>query len=360
MHRIVVGAVVAVVSVATSSRPSDAQSVTHCAPTGGHTEDSREQHGGELVRWRASWSGGNCRVDLNATGDVKFNSTFTDITRIGSGGHFDLTTKDGSTTRRLLLRDNGGALERRWWINASERPWDDEGRRWLADFLVDIDRMSASGIDYRYPSLIAAGGARAVLDESEKMYDDYARSAYLRRAVDDGRLSDAEYQRVVTIVGKQLSSDYEKSRVLRAVSEHASLDNEAMRRSYLDVVDRMTSDYERSRVLQTIFMKSSMSRDLAVGAIRAAHSFTSDYERSRVLLAAIENKGLDVNDAIPVLEAVTRSTSDYEKSRVMLAVASRWPLNGDARKAYLRAADTIHSDYENRRVLAALVRQEAR
>jgi hypothetical protein len=362
MIRTVIGVAAVLASLSgLGARVAAAQANTRCAPSRGNTESSREEQNGELKRWRASWSGDNCRVDLRAIGDVKFNSDFSDITSVASGGSFDLTTTDGSTTRRLTLRRDGrDALERRWVVNGKERAWDDEGHRWLAAFLIDIDRTSGAGIDYRFPSLVAAGGTRAVLDEVEKMYGDYPRSLYLRRAIDTGKLNDSEYQRAVAIVGKDFTSDYEMSRVLRDVSEHASLDNDTMRHAYLAVVDRMTSDYECSRVLQTVFMKSSMSRELASGAIRAARSFTSDYERSRVLLAAIENKALDADDATTVLETVTRSTSDYEKSRVMLAVASRWTLNGDARKAYLRAADTIHSDYENRRVLAALVRQEAR
>jgi hypothetical protein len=331
-----------------------------CQRNGRSSESSHEQHNNDLITWRIRWSDDDCSIELRATGDLKFNADFTDIISVANGGSVDLTEVDGNTTRRLRLRPDGRGMTRTYSVNGREQAWDDNARRWLADLLIDFDRRSAIGVDYRFPLLFGQGGARAVLDETEKMTGDYARSVYLRRLVDTQRLSDAEYQRVVEVTARTMSSDYEMSRVLRSVADRTSLDNEAMRTSYIAAVKRMSSDYERSRVLQTIFAKSTISHEVAAAAVRAAGTFSSDYERSRVLLAAIESKALSLDDVIPVLETVARSSSDYEKARVMLAVASRWTLSGDARKSYLRTADTIRSDYENRRVLSALVKQEAR
>ena len=352
-------------AAALSFYPAPAEaSPTHalmlCQRSGRSSESSHEQHNNDLVTWRVRWADDDCSIELRATGDLKFNAEFTDIISVSNGGSVDLTEIDGNNVRRLRLRPEGRGLSRTYSVNGRDQPWDDSARHWLADLLIEFDRRSAVGVDYRFPLLFGQGGARAILDETEKMTGDYARSVYLRRLVDTQKLTDAEYQRVVDVAARNMSSDYEMSRVLRSVADHASLDNEAMRTSYIAAVKRMSSDYERSRVLQTIFAKSSISHEVAAAAVRAAGTFSSDYERSRVLLAAIESKALAVDDVIPVLETVARTSSDYEKARVMLAVASRWTLSGDARKMYLRTADTIRSDYENRRVLSALVKQEAR
>lgn len=324
-------------------------------------ETSAQQRDNDLLRWRVRWSGGNCRIDLVATGELRFNNEFTDITAISSDGTLDLVDVDGSTTRRLAMRsDRSNNLVRTYYVNDREQPWDDAGKRWLASLLIGLDRMSGIGIDYRFPTLLAGGGPLAVLDESEKMESDYARSLYLGRLVDRERLNDAEYQRVLDIASREMRSDYETSRVLRGVADHVSFNNDAVRVSYLAAVSRMSSDYERSRCLQAVFAKSSVSHEMARGAVRAASDFSSDYERSRVLLAALESKAISGDDFIPVIETTMRSRSDYEKSRVLRAVAEKGAMSSDARKAYLRAADTIRSDYENRRVLSALVKQETR
>ena len=305
---------------------SQAVAGTVCRRKGGLGGTWHTESDGRNVRWLAHWAGDDCRFDLRATGDVKFNSDFTDIASVANGGTFELTDVQGNTTRRLTMRPDGsGRLVRSYSVNGRDQAWDDQGQRWLAEVLVELDRMSGVGIDYRYGSLFAHGGARAVIDEAEKMTGDYPRGMYLRRLVDSATLTDGEYQRVVGAASRDMSSDY-----------------------------------ERSRVLQTVLAKSPSSREVARSAARAAGTFSSDYERSRVLLAAIDSKALEGDDVISVIETVARSSSDYEKARVLLAVAARWTLTADSRKAYLRAADTIRSDYENRRVLSALVKQEAR
>jgi hypothetical protein len=324
-------------------------------------ENSHEQHDNDLIRWRARWSGDNCRIDLIATGEIRFNSDFTDIASITNDGTLDLLDVDGSTSRRLTMRpDRSGRLTRIYYVNDREQPWDDAAQRWLAALLVDLDRMTGIGIDYRFPTLFASGGPRAILDESEKMSSDYARGLYLRRLLERQKLSDAEYQRVLDITARLTRSDYETSRVLRAVAERASFDSDAMRTAYLSGISHMSSDYERSRSLQAILTKSPVSKEMAYGAVRAAANLSSDFERSRVLLAAIESRTLSGDDLIPVIETAARSRSDFEKSRVLLAVAGKGTMSADARKAYLRASDTIRSDFENRRVLSALVKQETR
>lgn len=323
-------------------------------------ENWHESNDGRAAQWRAHWSGDDCTIDLRATGDVKFNRDFTDIVAITDNGSLDITTIIGDQTRKITMRANGNELTRSWAVNGRQQPWDAAAQRWLADFLVELDRMSAIGVDYRFPALFAQGGVRAILDETEKMTGDYARSVYLRRLIDTDKLTDADYQRVVVVAARDIHSDYEMSRILRGVAEHSSLDNDTMRKSYLDAVAKMTSDYERSRVLQTVFAKSAITHEVAHAAVYAAGTFHSDYERSRVLLAAIGSKALDISDVVPIIEITAMSTSDYEKSRVLLAVAGQWKLDANARRAYLKAAETIRSDYENRRVLAELVRQEAR
>jgi hypothetical protein len=313
-----------------------------------------------LVRWRARWSGADCSIDIRASGDLKFNDDFTDIISVARGGFVEVSEVQGSSLRRMTLRMDGGRIDRTWTVNGREQPWDDVGRRWLADLLIDLDRHSAMGVDVRFPKIFAQGGANAIIAEAEKMESDYAMSVYLRRLIDTPPLNDGEYERVVTLASRSIDSDYEMSRILRSVADRSSLQGETMRAGYLRAVDKMSSDYERSRVLQTILAKASTSHEVGAAAIRTAANLKSDYERSQVLLAAINNKSLGAPDVIPILETIVKSRSDYEKARVMLAVAARWPLDGDARKVYLRAADTIRSDYENRRVLTALVNQEPR
>src|SRR4051812_6280826 len=181
---------------ASSTRAAMTSAQETCRRSGGSSSNSHEQRDGELIRWRAHWSGDDCSIDLRSTGDLRFNSDFTDIVSISSGGTFEITETQGSTARRLTIRsEGGGRTSRTFAVNGQQRPWDSDAARWFADLLIELDRMTAVGVDYRYPALYGRGGASAVIAEAEKMYGDYARSVYLRRLVDSASLSNAEYER---------------------------------------------------------------------------------------------------------------------------------------------------------------------
>ena len=72
-------------------------------------------------------------VDIEElVGKVRFESDFSDVQGVPPGGSFILTESDAVTTRRIEIRsDDAGRLTRKFTVDGVERPWDDEGRRWL-------------------------------------------------------------------------------------------------------------------------------------------------------------------------------------------------------------------------------------
>src|SRR3954454_3097516 len=94
---------------AAAAVPSESLQQERLCRRDGHSsvENTHEQHNGELIRWRARWSGEDCSIDLRATGELKFNADFTDIVSIANGGSLDITDVDGNTTHRLSLRPDG-------------------------------------------------------------------------------------------------------------------------------------------------------------------------------------------------------------------------------------------------------------
>src|SRR5690242_15096022 len=103
--RSVVAPLIASLAVALISAPSaSALQTAECQRNARSIENSHEQHDNDLIRWRARWSGDNCRIDLIATGEIRFISDFTDITSITNDGTLDLLDVDGSTSRRLTMR----------------------------------------------------------------------------------------------------------------------------------------------------------------------------------------------------------------------------------------------------------------
>src|SRR4029079_2419527 len=94
------------IAVARAGSPTSSERVL-CRRDGHSVENSHEQHTNDLILWRVRWAGDDCSIDLRATGDVKFNSDFTDVVSVTNGGSLDVTDVDGNTTRRLRMRPDG-------------------------------------------------------------------------------------------------------------------------------------------------------------------------------------------------------------------------------------------------------------
>src|SRR6185295_194993 len=145
---------------------------------------------------RRSWTirlrGSECDVDFRLEGDVTFNDDFTDIATLSSGGFVRLDVTQRGVRRQLEINSNRGTLERTWRVDGRVQPYDAAARAWFADFLIELDRRTAVGVDQQLPKLLRDGGVDGVLRETGMMRSDYARSIYYSKLTKAARLSNTD------------------------------------------------------------------------------------------------------------------------------------------------------------------------
>jgi hypothetical protein len=336
--------------------------------------------------WIVKWSRGDCSINLNSEGTVKFNPDFTSIVSISNGGFVDLTTRISGETQRVRFEPNSSAVRTQHWRNGSEMPMDSASQAWLRDVFIALDRQTAFAIDYRFPQLLNAGGPQRVLQEVKAMSGDYARSMYLQRLVQQVDLRAADVNGAIDAT-LDMQSDYEIARVLMAVAQKYSLQEASTRAAYLRALDRLKSDYEHARVLMTFFSRTQIPPELARTVLESAAKIKSDYELARVLIEMTDKKlvtkgtetdyvatighlnsdyehartlvnyleqyGSDAQRLGPVIDQAGQIKSAYEAARVLMTIAQYRP-EGAQRDAYIRVANKISSEYERKRALAAI------
>ncbi|HEV8356852.1 MAG TPA: M56 family metallopeptidase [Gemmatimonadales bacterium] len=353
-----------------------------------HSHSSSNWSDGGKKSWRVSWSGDGCSVDLVASGDVKFNADFSDVTEISSGGYLEITVREGESVRRIEFRPRGGTLQRSYTVNGSAAPYDDAARAWLAEFLIDLDRHTGFAIEARFPALLKQG-VGAVLDEIDRMFSDYARGLYYRKLFTSARLSQSEVRRAARAAGTTMESDYELGRVLAALAEQYSLADGEIRTAFIEAAGTLESDYERAQLLLVVIGKGAPTPEAGRTIVKLAGGMSSDYEKSRVLMALGGSRLVDPKTAeadyldvvagmrsdyergrvlglvvgsgqlskealIRVLDVTRTMTSDYEAANVLIGLAAHNKVEGGVKDAYLTAADRLKSDYERQRARAAL------
>lgn len=305
--------------------------------------------------WKMTLRGSDCRVDVRAEGTFEFNDDFTDVARVSRGGFFRLDVTENGVRRQLEIDDAG---TREWRVDGRSRPWDDEGRRWLASFLVELDRRTAVGVDVRLPALLRQGGVSAVLDETARMGGDYARSIYYGKLAQATSLSEGDVTRVLDQAASLSKSDFYAHEVIKAFASRGPA-NDAQRAAIVRIIDGMDSDFYKSESVKRL-----VAGTRALGAaevaflVGVAADIDSDFYQHEVLRLALARGRLDAEGQARVGRAIATIDGDFYASESLRALAASGPLGVDARRAYLAAVERIDSAHYASEALRALLAQD--
>jgi hypothetical protein len=256
------------------------------------------------------------RGDLMLTGDER------DVQAISPNGYLILSDGGWVGARRLELRaDARGTITRVFRSGLRERPYEPEGRQFLADMLPKLLETGFAA-RARVSLLLGRGGPAAVLQAIERLDTDYARHVYYRELLTQATLDDAALSQALTSAASQISSAYESAELLAGATAQA--------------------------------MAGPMSRQ---AYFKMASGITSDYEKRRALRAPLARATLDGEALADLLGVAAGIGSDYELAELLIEVAGLRPLGATTRAPFFRAVESIASDHEHRRVLTAVQRQ---
>src|SRR5262249_1162507 len=151
------------------------------------------------------------------------------------------------TTRRVEIANRGGKLERRYFVDDKEQPFDAAAHAWMSTLIPTVIRESAIDAEGRVKRIRAKGGANAVLDEIAHIDSSYARGVYIKALAASGKLSSEEMTRALKLVDG-IGGDYEKRNALVALGALQPFDA-SQQKLVLAQADKVGSDYERAELL---------------------------------------------------------------------------------------------------------------
>lgn len=353
------------------------------APSGTSHESSQSGSG------TISWSGNGEKVVVKYNGAFTVNDTDTDIATLSPGGY--VRVSDGAWLRGRSVEfsaDARGHITRRFTVGGSERPFEPEGREWLARIFPRFIRQSGLNAKERVARFLSRGGIDAVLAEIAQIDGSYGKRLYFSQLLRQAPLDAGGARRVLEQAGREIDSDYELATLLIDVTGRLVLDD-AAREAYFAAAKRIGSDYEMRRVYTAALDRGGMTVPLMVSLLEGSRELDSDYEAATLLIDVVRRQRIDGAVRTPffdalatigsayekarVLQALLRPgqvaeatliaaidetlsiASDHEASQVLMAAARSHTLTGAARDAYVRAADRL-GDHEQNQALAALAR----
>jgi beta-lactamase regulating signal transducer with metallopeptidase domain len=336
-----------------------------------------------------SWSNDGEKLQVTYDGEAEFTDDDADVKSMSPGAL--LRIKDGwlfpSHTVEFSLDDTGN-IRRRYWAGMSERPFDPEGRQWIAAMLPRFIRQTGIGAPARVARILKAKGTAGVLAEIGLIEGSFGKKVYFTELLKAAPLDSAAVRQVLAQASREIDSDFELATLLIDSSDRLMVD-EPSRQAYFEAARTIDSDFEMRRVFSSALKRGGLSPAALAALLAASRNVDSDFEEAsllvdvaksqpldsttgplffsalatvgsdfehrRVLDALAERQDLTPETTVAMLGSSTSVQSDFEAASFLVGVAGRQPIEGTMRAPFFRAAESIGSSFERGRVLQAVM-----
>jgi beta-lactamase regulating signal transducer with metallopeptidase domain len=304
------------------------------------------------------WQNDGDKLEVKYSGAFEFTDDDADVKQISADGYLKISDGNWVGRHSVEIRERGGQLERRFYVNLSERPYEPAGREWLRQNLPRFVRNTGIGAPARVGRFLRQGGINGVMGEISRIQSTYVKGLYFRELFKQATLTPEQYKQVMTQASAEMkSSSYELAQLLIAIADKLPGDD-ASRRAYFQAASGITSDYELRRVYSSMLKRGPVSPQTLAVLLENTASIQSDYELAELLRQVLAQQSLDEKNHAAFFRAVATIDSDYERRRVLGgAVSDTQPSSQGLVESALTAASTMTSDYEAATFLLEVLKQ---
>jgi hypothetical protein len=243
-------------------------------------------------------------------------------------------------------------------VNGVDVPFDDEGRRWLAELLPRVLAEASVNVEPRVARWRVQEGVDGALRHIADLRSSGAKRAHYDVLLENNKLSATELDHLVKQAGKDIPSSGD----LRAVLSKAAAQQNKGKLSPSTLEDAMAaipSSGDLTEVLLTFGQTDDREQLLAVA--RTALRIPSSGDLTRFLIE-VTPRYLGRNDAglrAAYFKAVANIPSSGDLARTLESVVPYAVKSPDVTRAVLAAAGTIPSSSDRANVLVSLAKSGA-
>ncbi|HEX5474588.1 MAG TPA: M56 family metallopeptidase [Vicinamibacterales bacterium] len=304
------------------------------------------------------WSNDGEKLTVKYDGEFDFTDDDADVQSMSPGASLQIS--DGALLGRhtVQIRNTGGTIERRYWVNGVETPFDPAGRAWLQAHLPSFVRNTGIDADRRVARILKSGGPTAVLAEISRIDSSFVKRLYFTQLFAQASLDPATARQSLAQAGREIRSDFDLASLLISVAGKLP-GGEASRAAYFDAARGIHSDFELHRVYAAMLSRGPVGQATLAGILGNASGIQSDFELSRLLQQIAAQQALDATTRPLFFRAADTIGSSFERHRVLRAVATRADQDDATLAAALQSAAGIDSDFEASAFLRELLEHHA-
>jgi hypothetical protein len=227
---------------------------------------------------------GHC-TEAAIIGNVVFSPDERHIAQLSPGGFARFRERTSSFDRAVSVTPIGdGSLAYTALSNGRTVPFDAEIEGWLEQLLPTVLREMAVNVPARVARLRAQGGVPAVLQEIARIRSSGSKRAHYEELIKKGpTLSDADVERILTQVGRDLTSSGDLASVIQMLPRKA-IQSPGARRGIADALSRIQSSGDKANTL--LMLAPTADPELLLLLAQAAENLPSSGDKANFLMAA--------------------------------------------------------------------------
>ena len=300
---------------------------------------------------------GHC-TEAAVIGKIVFSPDERQIAQLSPGGFARFRERTSSFDRAVSVTAVGdGSLNYTALVNGAPAPFDATMQAWLAQLLPTVLREIPVNVPERVARFRAQGGVPAVLQEIGRIRSSGAKRAHYEELIKNGpTLSDADLERIIGQVGRDLTSSGDLSAVLQMLPRKA-MQSPGARRGISDALSHIQSSGDKTNTLQTL--APNADRELLLLLAQAAESLPSSGDKANFLIATAAEY-LNPGNA-QLRDAYFRTTSSLQSSgdmaNVLIAAMPYGHANAPIALQVVETSKGLASSGDAANVLISLVAQ---
>ena len=255
--------------------------------------------------------------DVQVRGDIEVNDDDTGIKSITAGGYLKISKKTFGNRRSVVIEsDSRGELSYEYYEGNKKMPYEPDGRKWLAEVLLEVVRLTGIDAEGRTKRIYAKRGVDGVLEEIGELTSNSVSALYFESLLDNFNLNTDENVAVSSAISR-MSSNTERGKLYRDYSE-VFLANNTTAVGFFTSLSKLTSNSERASVLAGIDASIDFENPKVTDAyFTCVDRMSSNSERGRVLRNAARTQEMTDQSYIRLLQSVKKLSSNTEMGSVM-------------------------------------------
>ncbi len=296
--------------------------------------------------------------DVQVKGEVKVTDDDTGIKSISPYGYLKISKKTFGNKRAIIIEsDQSGQLSYEYYEGRKEIPFEDEGRKWLADILLDVVRLTGIDAEGRVDRIYKKKGFNGVLDEIQAIPSNSTMAIYFETLLDNHSLSEDELISTAYAISTEMSSNSQSGRLFREYGSRFTQNNRTSV-AYFNSVAKLSSNSERASILRAIDTKIDFSDTKVIESYFSGLDKMSSNSSAGSVLRYV-NKTQDLSDEayVRLLQSVKKLSSNTEMGSVMRSLHSLKINKAEVGNAFFNAIDVMSSNTEAASTLRFALKQ---